>query len=81
LTSEKLFNTIKDGSWHHLNELADQIGTSIDRLVDCTRILSDQGIVTYEENTQRIKIKPEWKTRLPEENPITTTKTKQRQTC
>jgi hypothetical protein len=65
LSSEKLFDTIKDGAWHNLNELADQIGTPIDKLVAYARSLSEKGIIKYEESTQRIRIEPEWKMLLP----------------
>jgi len=67
LSSEKLFNTIKDGAWHNLNELADQIGAPIERLVAYARSLSEQHIVKYEEKTQKIRIEPDWKILLPSE--------------
>jgi predicted transcriptional regulator len=73
LSSQKLFDTLKDGAWHNLKNLADEIGAPIDKLIECARSLSDQGIIKYEENTQRIKIEPEWKILLPDETVIETT--------
>ena len=72
MSSEKLFDTIKDGAWHSLNELADQIGAPIDRLVTYARSLSEQSIVKYEERTQRIRIEPDWKILIPGEIEQTT---------
>jgi predicted transcriptional regulator len=65
LTSEKLFDTLKDGAWHNLNELARQIGAPVDKLVVYARSLSEQGIVKFEEATQRMRIEPEWKILIP----------------
>lgn len=70
LNSEKLFDTIKDGAWHNLNEIADQIAVPIDKLVEYARFLSKKGIAKYEENTQRIRIEPEWKILLPDETEL-----------
>ena len=82
LSSEKLFTTIKDGAWHNLDELADQIGVPVTKLIEYIRDLCDKGIVKYQENTQRLKIEPGWEILFPDENLIGTTrpKTKQRQT-
>ena len=76
LASEKLFDTIKDGAWHNLNELADQLGIPTDKLVEYARFLHKKGIAKYEENTQRIRIEPEWKTLLPDETKLMTDSTK-----
>jgi hypothetical protein len=72
LSSERLFETIKDGAWHKLDELANQIGVPLDKLIEYARFLSKKGIAEYEENTQRIKIVPEWKILLPDETQLMT---------
>ena len=72
MSSEKLFETIKDGAWHNLNELAEQVGAPIDKLVEYARFLHKKGIAEYEETTQQIRIVPQWKTLLPDESIIKT---------
>ena len=64
---EKFFNTIRDGEWHSLNDLAELLEVSIAKVTECTRFLSEQGIVSHQESTQCIRIEPDWKNRLPEE--------------
>jgi predicted transcriptional regulator len=68
LSCEKLFTAIKDGAWHNLNELASQTEISVAKLVECARDLSDKSIIKYREDTQEIRIEPEWKQLLPDEN-------------
>ena len=68
MSCEKLFTTIKDGAWHSLNELAGQIGIPVDKLVVCARDLCDKGIARFQEDTREIRIEPEWKQLLPDEN-------------
>jgi DNA-binding IclR family transcriptional regulator len=70
LSSEILFETLKDGAWHSLTELSDQLGVPIDKLIEYACLLSKQGMVKFEENTQRIKILPEWKILLPDETQL-----------
>jgi predicted transcriptional regulator len=67
LITEKFFNTIKDGGWHKLDELAYQLGVSVKKLIEYSRFLQNQGIIQYEEETQKIKLKPEWKKLIPSE--------------
>ena len=65
MSSEKLFNIMKDGDWHNLTELADKIEAPVTKLIEFAKLLAEQGIITYEKDTQRIRIDPEWKTILP----------------
>jgi DNA-binding IclR family transcriptional regulator len=67
LSSEEFFDTIKDGTWHKLNELADQLKVPFEKLIELSLSLNNQGIIQYQEETQRIKIKPEWKALFPDE--------------
>jgi hypothetical protein len=68
LNIEELFDIIKDGEWHDVTELADQIEIQIDKLIEFSKFLSEQGIIKYEDKTHRIKIEPEWKGILPIES-------------
>jgi hypothetical protein len=65
LTFEKLFAILKDGEWHNLNDLSNQIQVQTDKLTEFSQFLSKQGIITYEDKTHRIKIEPEWQNLLP----------------
>jgi hypothetical protein len=64
---ENFFAILKDGEWHNIPELAKQIEIPADKLTEFSQFLSKQGIIEYEDQTQRIKIKPEWKELIPEE--------------
>jgi predicted transcriptional regulator len=66
LDIENFFDILKDDEWHNIPELADQIEIQANKLTEFFQFLSKQGIIEYEEKTQRIKIKPEWKELLPE---------------
>ena len=68
LSCEKLFAALKDGAWHNLNELASQLEIPLDKLIECAQDLYSKSIVEYQETAQKIKIQPEWKTLLPDEN-------------
>ncbi len=72
LSSDEFFATLRDGAWHSISDLATQLRITVDKLAECAKTLSDQEIITYQEDTQRIKIKPEWKKCLPDENLATT---------
>ena len=65
---ESFLDILKDGEWHNIPELADQIEIPADKLTEFSQFLSKQGIIEYEEKTQRIKIKPEWKELIPDKN-------------
>jgi len=65
LNVEELFDILRDGEWHDIAELADQIEIQNDKLIEFSIFLSEQGIIKYEDKTHRIKIEPEWKRLLP----------------
>jgi hypothetical protein len=67
LSSEKFFDIVIDGAWHRLNDLSDQLIVPVEKLMELSLFLSSQGIIQYQEETQRIKIKPEWKALFPDE--------------
>jgi predicted transcriptional regulator len=71
LVTEEFFDTIKDGTEHSLSELAYQLGVPVEKLIEYSRFLSNQGIIQYKEETQKIKLKPEWKKLIPSEKSAT----------
>jgi DNA-binding IclR family transcriptional regulator len=68
LTIEKLFAILKDGEWHDLTDISDQIEVQTSELTEFMLFLTQQGIISYEDKTQRIKIKAEWQDAFPDEN-------------
>jgi len=66
LSLEKFFTVIKDGAWHSINELGDQLGIQTSKLIELSKLLSEKGLITYEENAHRIRIEPAWQLLLPE---------------
>jgi len=75
LNIEKFFAIIKDGAWHDLAELANQMEIQPDKLTEFSQFLSEQGIIKYENKTHTIKIEPEWKRLLPTESELAEPKT------
>jgi predicted transcriptional regulator len=67
MTSEKLFNIIRDSNWHSLRELAAKIGAPVTKLIEFAQLLSGQGMIIYDKDTQRIRMEPEWKVLLPDD--------------
>lgn len=66
LSIERFFNILKDGEWHSLDELGDQLGIQTSKLIELSKLLSEHGLLRYEDN--RMKIDPIWKLLLPEED-------------
>lgn len=64
----EFFSILKDGAWHDIYEIADQIQISTDKLIELSKFLLEKGIVKYEAETRRIKIEPEWRSLLPIED-------------
>jgi hypothetical protein len=68
MTIEKFFTILKDGEWHDLTDLSNQIRVQTDKLTEFAHFLSKNGLIAYEEKTHKIKIKPEWQDTLIAEN-------------
>jgi hypothetical protein len=68
LSIEKFFSVLKDGTWHSISELGDQLGIQTSKLIELSKLLSEHGLIEYEDKTNRIKIEPIWKLLLPEED-------------
>jgi len=67
LTTEQLFTIITDGRWHQIDELSNQTKIEKDKLAQFFQFLAAQGIITYGEKTDTLKVKPEWQNLLPTE--------------
>ncbi len=66
MACEKFFTAIKDGEWHNIDDLAQLLAISIQKLTECIRFLTKQGILAEQQGTKNIRIEPDWKERLPE---------------
>lgn len=69
MSVDRFFTAIKNGVWHSIDELSDQLGVQTSKLTKLSKLLSDHGLIKYEEKNHRIKIQPIWKLLLPEEEP------------
>lgn len=75
MSIEKFFSVIKDGEWHRADELSNQLGVQTSKLLEFSKLLSEHGLLKYEEKTGKIKIESVWKLLLPEQDELTETKT------
>ena len=66
LTTKKLFSILKDGEWHDLTDLSDEIHVQKNKLAEFSLFLSKQGVVAYDDKAHRIRIEPEWQNLLPD---------------
>jgi len=66
LSLDKFFSIIKDGEWHSVDELSNELGLGTSKLTKLSKFLSDHGLLKYEEEDGKIRIKPMWKLLLPD---------------
>jgi len=71
LSLDRFFGIIKDGEWHSVEELSDELGLRTSRLTKLSKFLSGHGLLKYEEEDGKIRIKPMWKLLLPEHGELT----------
>ena len=72
MSVDTLFTAIKNGTWHSIDGLSNQLAIPIEKLKELSRFLSDSGVIKYEENNSRIKMQPDWTPLLSiEETPKT----------
>jgi len=69
MSIDSFFTVIRDGAWHSINELSNQLGIQTTKLTEFSKFLSESGLLKYEVKADRIKIEPMWKLLLPEEEP------------
>jgi len=64
---DNFFNIIKDGTWHILTQLSKKLELPTEQLTKISEILSEQGLIQYQEEAGCVKANPEWKPILSEE--------------
>lgn len=57
---------MKDGSWHTLDEMSQQLGIEASKLAEFSRFLYEHGLLKYDDKSNRIRIEPVWRLLLPE---------------
>jgi predicted transcriptional regulator len=67
MSLEEFFTLIRDGTWHNIEELSNELDLPPTKLMKLSNFLSQHGLVKYEEDSNRLKLKPKWKLLLPEE--------------
>jgi hypothetical protein len=65
LNIEELFDSLQDGAWHSIEEIANKTNIQTNKLVELSKCLSEKGIFLYESKRSRIKIQPQWAKLLP----------------
>ena len=70
LTIDSFFNSIKNGSWHSIDELSTQLSISITKIKELSGFFSDSGLIKYDIENQKIKIQPLWSLLLPKTEEI-----------
>lgn len=58
---------MKDGSWHTLDEMSQQLGIEISKLAEFSKFLYEHGLLKYDDRTNKVRIEPMWKLLLPED--------------
>ena len=58
--SSNFFELLGDQRSHTLDEIAEKLGIPKEKLKQLLQLLSKEGIISYEEETEIIKLDPEW---------------------
>ena len=61
----KILETISNGSWHNLKDVAESLKASIEDVTDKVSTLSESGILVYDEKTNKVKLS-QWLLELEE---------------
>ena len=67
---DNFFNIIKDGTWHSLTQLSKKLSLPTEQLTKISEILSEQGLIQYQEEARWVKANPEWRPILSEEEKL-----------
>lgn len=68
LAIDRFFTIIKNGSWHSIDEMSQQLGVETSKLAEFSKFLSEHGLLKYDDRTDKIRIEPVWKLLLPKED-------------
>lgn len=61
----KILESISNGSWHRLKDVAEKLKVSVEHVTDEVNTLSESGILVYYEKTNKVKLSP-WLLELEE---------------
>jgi hypothetical protein len=75
LSLDRFFTVIRDGAWHNVNELSEQLGIPVEKMSEFSKVLAEHGLLKQDEKTNRVRMEPVWKLLLPEEDTLPEPKT------
>jgi hypothetical protein len=75
LSLDRFFSVIRNGAWHSIDELSQQLGIPEEKLSEFSKVLAEHGLLKQDEKTDKIRIDPVWKLLLPEEDKLPEPKT------
>lgn len=55
------FDSIKDGSWHGVNDLSKSLKVPLDHLNEMLTLLTEHNLIEYKKDNEKVKINPKWK--------------------
>ena len=64
---DDFLNSIRDGTWHNFPKLSKKLNIPLNQLITISKSLSEQDILQYEEKLKWVKLNPEWKPLLVQE--------------
>lgn len=68
MSLDQFFAIIKNGTWHTMDELAESLELPTDKLTRLAEFLSEHGLVDYDDEAKRAKIRSIWKLLLPKDD-------------
>ncbi|UCE28735.1 MAG: hypothetical protein JSV85_05515 [Candidatus Bathyarchaeota archaeon] len=57
---DQLLELIKNGTWHHLDQIAQSLNIPPDQLARIAETLKEQDILRYRPEAKQLKINPNW---------------------
>jgi hypothetical protein len=61
----KILETIRNGGWHRLKDVAENLKASVEDITDEVTTLSESGVLVYDEKANRVKLS-QWLMELEE---------------
>jgi len=63
---DDFLDLIKDGAWHSLTQLSEELSLPTEQLAKISETLSEEGLIQYREETGWVRVNPEWSPLLSE---------------
>jgi hypothetical protein len=66
-TAEDFLDLLKDETWHTIKDIAEKLGLTTEQTANTAKALAQQNLIQYNEKAGWLKINPEYKTLLTNE--------------